>query len=99
MSPLPGDPCGYNLHFVLSLYARQSLQPVVPRRRSLMDTVAGVYPVASALEREIGEIQARLGTSGELPEDLERAKVAAHRLSNMICAALLMRDVENLGFP
>jgi hypothetical protein len=44
------------------------------------------------------EIQVRLGTSRERPDDFDRAKVAVHTLSNMICAALLMRDVENLEF-
>ena len=92
--PAPGDPRGYNLHFVLSLYARQSPGPVVSRRRALMESVAGLYPGAPALEREIGEIQGRLGTAGERPGDLERAKLAAHTLSNMICAALLLSEAQ-----
>jgi hypothetical protein len=96
MSSTPGDPPGYNLHFVLSLFARQSLRPVVPQRRMLMESVARIYPGASMLEREIAEIQVRLGTSRERSGDMDRAKVAAHTLSNMICAALLMRDMERL---
>ncbi len=98
MPPLPGDPPGYNLHFVLSLYARHGLRPVVPQRRALMESVAGIYPDATALEREISEIQSRLGTPGERAGDLQRANVAAHALSNMICAALLMNDAAGLEF-
>ncbi len=97
MPPVSGEPPGYNLHFVLSLYARQNARPVITQRRALMDSVAGLYPGAPALEQEIGEIQGRLGTLRERPGDLERAKVAAHTLSNMICAALLMSDVKGPG--
>jgi len=92
----PGDPSSYNLHLVLSLYSRHSLRPVVPQRRTLMEAVAGIYPNAAALEREIVEIQGRLGTPDERPGDMDRAKAAAHVLSNMICAALLMGDVDGL---
>ena len=95
MSPVPGKPPEYSLHFVLSIYARQSLRPVIHQRRAVMQSVAGVYPGAPALEREIAEIQGRLGKPDERPGDLERARGAAHTLSNMICAALLTCDVEN----
>ncbi len=94
LPPAPGEPPGYSLHLALSLFARQNLSPVVPRRRALMASVAGIYPGAPALEREITEIQGRLGTSNERPDDMERARVAAHRLSNMICAGLLLCDVR-----
>ncbi len=97
ISPASGAPPAYNLHFVLSLYARHGLQPIVPQRRALMESVAGIYPGALALEQEVNEIQGRLGTSDERPDDMERAKVAAHTLSNMICAALLLSDITDLG--
>ncbi len=96
MPSVPGDAPGCNLHFVLSLYTRHALRPVVPQRRALMETVAGIYPGASMLELEIAQIQARLGTRDERPDDLERAKVAAHTLGNMICAALLTSDLRGL---
>jgi len=95
MPPVSGDPPGYNLHFALSLYARQNARPVIAQRHTLMASVAGLYPRASALEQEIWEIQGRLGTLWERPGDLERVNAAAHTLSNMICAALLAGDARS----
>lgn len=83
----------YKLHLALSIYAQESLKPVVPQRRALMDAVSRQFANAPVIEREVAEIQRRLGTSDERPGDLERAKMAAHQLANMMCTALLLRSI------
>ena len=60
-----------------------------------MAAVARQYSEAPLIEREIAEIQRRLGTPEERLGDLDRAKMAAHQLANMMCTALLLRDFGN----
>jgi hypothetical protein len=88
------DPSGehYKLHLALSIYAQENLAPVTPQRRALMDAVNRQFSHAPVIEREISEIQRRLGTPAERPDDMDRAKAAAHQLANMLCTALLLRD-------
>jgi hypothetical protein len=45
------------------------------------------------LERELLEIQSRLGTPTERPNDLERARTVAHDIANMMFVALLSDGV------
>ncbi len=83
----------YKLHLALSILAQESLKPIVPQRRALMETVGRQFTDAPSIEHEIAEIQRRLGTPDERAGDMERAKQAAHQLANMMCTALLMRDL------
>jgi hypothetical protein len=83
----------YNLHLALSIYAQERLKPVTPERQSLMELVNRQFSHAPTLQQEIRDIQHRLGTPDERPEDLERAKIAAHKLANMMCSVLLLRHV------
>ena len=83
----------YKLHLALSIYAQESLKPIIPQRRALMEAVSRQFSHAPMIEREIAELQGRLGTPREQPGDLERAKAAAHQLANMLCTALLLRGI------
>ena len=56
-----------------------------------MEAVGRQFSHAPIIEREIIEIQRRLGTPEERLGDMERAKNAAHQLANMMCTALLLR--------
>jgi predicted XRE-type DNA-binding protein len=82
----------YKLHLALSIYAQENLRPVAPQRQALMEAVNRQFSHAPMIQREIAEIQRRLGTPSERPDDMERAKVAAHQLANMLCTALLIRE-------
>lgn len=82
----------YKLHLALSIYAQEQLKPITPERRALMDAVGRQFSDAPLIEREIIEIQRRLGSPEERPDDFERAKVIAHKLANMMCSVLLLRN-------
>lgn len=82
----------YKLHRALSIYAQQCVQPITPQRRALMEAVSRQFSHAPLIEREITEIERRLGTPRERSDDMERANRAAHQLANMMCTALLFRD-------
>lgn len=82
----------YKLHLALSIYAQGSTKPVTPQRRELMEAVVRQFSRAPMLQDEIADIQRRLGTPQEQPEDLERANRAAHQLANMMCTALLLKE-------
>jgi hypothetical protein len=60
-----------------------------------MRAIGEKRPDVSALEEEVNEIQHRLGTPAERPNDLEQAKTLAHRLANLVCAALLQQDLNS----
>jgi hypothetical protein len=94
MNPAESDPPVCNLHLALTLYARESRAPFPLRRRNLMEIVRSIDADAVLLEQEIARIQQRLGSSDEQPEDLDRAKVAGHRLSNLMCLAVLMQGLK-----
>ena len=83
----------YKLHLALSIFAQESLKPVIPQRRALMEAVSRQFSNAPLIEREVAEIQRRLGTPDERPGDMERAKQDAHQLANMLCTALLLRSL------
>jgi hypothetical protein len=92
MPPKTDHPEEYcRLHLALSIYAQENLKPITPQRRGLMEAVSRQFSQAPLIELELAEIQRRLGTPQERPDDLERAKSAAHQLANMVCAALLLR--------
>jgi hypothetical protein len=94
MSLPPSEPAVYNLHLVLSLFAQESRAPFPMRRQVLMGIVQRFDPEAPLLVEEVRQIQLRLGTPDERPEDLERAKVVAHRLSTLMCLAVLAQGVQ-----
>jgi hypothetical protein len=60
------------------------------KRQQLFVTAQRIFPDAAGVEAEIREVQGRLGTTQERRDDFERAQKAAHRLNNMLCAALLV---------
>lgn len=80
-----------NLHLALALYARESRAPFPLRRRNLMEIVRRLDADAALLEQEVARVQARLGTADEQPGDFERVRVTGHRLSNLMCLAVLMQ--------
>ena len=83
-----------NLHMALALYARESRSPFLLRRQNLMEQVRRLDTAAVLLEQEMTRIQYRLGTAAEQPEDLERAKRVGHRLSNLLCLAVLLQGLK-----
>jgi hypothetical protein len=95
MSAPDSESLAYNLHMVLSLYARESRAPFPMRRQILMSIVRKLDPEAPHLEDEVRAIQARLGTPDERPGDMDRAKVVAHRLSDLMCLAVLSQDLKD----
>ena len=99
MSPADSESVAYNLHMVLSLYARESRAPFPMRRQILMGIVRGLDPEAPHLEAEVRTIQARLGTADERHGDMERAKVIAHRLSDLMCLAVLAQGLKDRQGP
>ena len=56
-----------------------------------MEIVRKLDADAAQLEQEVARVQARLGTADEQPGDLERVRVTGHRLSNLMCLAVLMQ--------
>ena len=43
---------------------------------------------------QMWDVQRRLGTAQERDDDFERVRKAAHRLNNMLCAALLAEKMD-----
>ena len=100
MSPLDRESAAYNLHMVLSLYAGESRSPFPLRRQILMGMIRGLDPEVPHFESEIRAIAARLGTANEQPGDMERVRVIAHRLGDLMCLAVLAqgaKDQQGLG--
>ena len=94
MNAAESDSPVYNLHLALTLYARESRAPFPTRRQSLMESVRRLDDDAVNLEQEMARIQARLGTAAEEPDDVERAKKVGHRLSNLMCLAVLLQGLK-----
>lgn len=97
MNSAENEPPVYNLHLALTLYARESRAPFPLRRRNLMEIVRNIDVDAALLEQEIARIQKRLGTQDEQPGDVDRVRVAGHRLSNLMCLAVLMQGLKERG--
>jgi hypothetical protein len=83
-----------NLHLALTLYARESQCPFPQRRERLMGWVRRIDADAVVLEQEMARLQQRLGTAAEQPDDLDRARKAGHRLSNLMCLAVLLQGLK-----
>ena len=64
------------------------------RRQQMFLTIRRVFPEAAGVEAEIRDVQRRLGTAQERDDDFERVRKAAHRLNNMLCAALLAEKMD-----
>ena len=87
-------PTVYDLHVALSAYARESRAPFQHLRQELRDVVRRIYSDAPVLEQELKEIQRRLGTPSEQQDDMLRATVIGHQLTNMMCLAVLMKGLN-----
>jgi hypothetical protein len=83
-----------DLHEALSAYAQESRAPFQNLRQGLREIVRRIYSDAPALEAELKQIQQRLGTPAEQPDDMVRVVVIGHELSNMMCLAVLMRGMH-----
>jgi hypothetical protein len=90
-------PTVYDLHVALSAYARESRPPFQQLRQGLREVIRGIYSDAPVLEQELKQIQRRLGTPGEQPDDMARATVIGHELTNMMCLAVLMQGLDRQG--
>ena len=62
-------------------------------RQTFREIVRRLHSDAPILEHELQEIQARLGTPGEQPADLERAALIGHRLTNLMCLAVMAKGM------
>ena len=94
MNAADSDVTIYNLHLALTLYARESRSPFSVRRQKLMEWVRRLDTDAQLLEQEVARIQRRLGTPAEEDGDLDRVKTAGHRLSNLMCLAVLLQGLK-----
>ena len=83
----------YDLHAALSVFAQESQAPFQNLRQTFREIVRRLHSDAPILEHELQEIQARLGTPGEQPADLERAALIGHRLTNLMCLAVMAKGM------
>jgi hypothetical protein len=89
----------YDLHAALSVFARESQAPFQHLRQTFREIVRRLHSDAPVLEQELQEIQARLGTPREQPADLERAASIGHRLTNLMCLAVMAKGMAAGGTP
>jgi hypothetical protein len=87
----------YDLRAALDLHAHGSDSPIQARRRSLQEIVDRAHHDAPVLERELSEIQRRLGTPAERPGDVDRASIIGHQLTNLTCLAVLMQGLTDMN--
>ncbi len=87
-------PTVYELHAALAAYARESGAPFQFLRQGLRGVIRRIYSDAPVLEQELKEIQRRLGTPAERPEDMARVVVIGHQLTNMMCLAVLAQGLN-----
>ena len=94
--PPPENACpSHEFHSAMATYARVSRAPFPARRRSLLEIVRRADSDTLILERELSEIQRRLGTSAERREDLDRATTIGHQLANLMWQALLFHEITS----
>jgi hypothetical protein len=82
------------LRLALSEYALESQAPFLSLRQGPRDLVRQINSDAPKLEQELKGIQQRLGTPQEKPGDMKRGAEIGHLLTNMMCLALLVREVN-----
>jgi hypothetical protein len=96
-SPRESEHSVYDLRAALDIHSQKSAAPFPVRRQSLRDIVLRAHADAPMLERELKEIQQRLGTAGEQPGDVERASAIGHELTNLTCLAVLMEGLNAMN--
>jgi hypothetical protein len=97
MSPRESEHSVYDLRAALDMHARESHEPFPARRQSLREIVLRAHADAPVLERELKEIQRRLGTAAEQLGDVERASAVGHQLTNLTCLAVLMQGLTEMN--
>ena len=97
MSPEESKCTVYDLHVALSVYAQESQAPFQHLRKTFREIVRRLHSDAPVLERELKEIQARLGTPEERSTDIERAASLGHRLTNLMCLAVVAKGLATGG--
>jgi hypothetical protein len=68
---------------------------IAARHRESEEEIAEEWFNALDLERELLEIQVRLGTPTERQDDFDRARAFAHKLANLMCVVLLEQCSAN----
>jgi hypothetical protein len=87
----------YDLQAALSVYAKESQAPFQHLRQTFREIVRRLHSDAPVLERELKEIQARLGTPLERSTDIEQAALIGHRLTNLMCLAVVAKGLVTGG--
>ena len=87
----------YDLRAALDIHAHDSQAPFPVRRQSLREIVERAHADAPVLEKELNDIQRRLGTSAERPGDVDRASAIGHQLTNLTCLAVLMQGLSEMN--
>jgi hypothetical protein len=82
-----------HLASALETYAQGTPAAFHVRRLSLQEIVRRANSDSTMLERELKEIERRLGTPAERPGDLDRATAVGHQLTNQMCLAVLMQGL------
>ncbi len=87
----------YDLRAALDIHAHDSQTPFLARRQSLREIVDKAHADAPVLEKELYDIQRRLGTAAEKPGDVDRASAIGHQLTNLTCLAVLMQGLSEMS--
>lgn len=95
MTPHEREHTVYDLREALDAHARESQAPFPVRRQSLQEMVERAHIDAPKLEKELREIQRRLGTAEEQPGDVDRASSVGHQLTNLMCLVVLMQGLSD----
>ena len=61
----------------------------------MREMVERAHSDAPILEKELRDIQRRLGTAAEQPGDVDRASVIGHQLTNLMCLVVLMEGLSD----
>lgn len=86
-----------DLQAALSAFARESQAPFQHLRQTFRELARRLHADAPVLERELREIQARLGTPDERPTDIEQATSIGHQLTNLMCLAVMAKGLAAGG--
>jgi hypothetical protein len=97
ISPRESEHSVYDLRAALDIHSQESQVPFPARRQSLRDIVLRAHADAPVLERELMEIQRRLGAEAEQPGDVDRASAVGHQLTNLTCLAVLMEGLNAMN--
>ena len=97
MTPREKDHSIEELDSAFTVYARESRAPFPVRRKALREMAMQASSDAPVLERELKEIQCRLGTQAEQPGDVDRASAVGHQLTNLMCLVVLMQGIAEVN--